>query len=193
MPDTARCTHPFNTPRLDDAFRSRCLLIVDLPLEKERQRCDAGMRMKTDRRCVLRIDVEIIQKHKGFDDFAQVRRTDEPRNGSMRTSARTVGDATKTCFHRRPGGARCGHIHADTSCLCAPPLVLRVRMACSPWPHATRSSSMALTAASWWRPGFSVEKFSKSVCIDRATWARTSATLISPMTSRRCATARVPP
>src|SRR5438105_15208076 len=92
MPYTARGAHPFNASRLDDAFRSRCLFIGDLPLENERKRCDAGMRMKTDRRHVLRIDVEIIQKHKRLDELAQIGRADEPRDGSMRMAARTLHD-----------------------------------------------------------------------------------------------------
>src|SRR5712692_7955880 len=44
MPYTAACAHPFDAPRLDDAFRAGGLLIGDLPLENERKRRDAGMR-----------------------------------------------------------------------------------------------------------------------------------------------------
>src|ERR1700704_3597366 len=101
MPYAARSAHPFNASRLDDAFRSGCLFIGDLPLEEGRQRCDAGMRMKTDRRHVLRIDVEIIQKHERLDELAHVRRTDEACDRSMRTSARTMNDSASTCFGRR--------------------------------------------------------------------------------------------
>jgi hypothetical protein len=91
MPYAARGAHPFNASRLDDTFRSGCFFIADLPLENERKRRDAGMRMKTDRRHLRWIDVEIIQKHKRLDEFAHVGRTDEPGDGYMRTSARTVG------------------------------------------------------------------------------------------------------
>src|SRR2546428_724160 len=98
MPYAAACTHPFDAARLDDAFRSRGLFIGDPPLEKERQRRDAGMRMKADRRHVLRIDVEIIQKHKRLDEPADVGRADEPGDRSMRMAARTVGDAASKCF-----------------------------------------------------------------------------------------------
>src|SRR6266853_3355807 len=53
MPYAAACAHPFDAPRLDDAFRAGGLLIGDLPLENERKRRDAGMRMKADRRHAL--------------------------------------------------------------------------------------------------------------------------------------------
>src|SRR6266404_4829124 len=98
MPYAARGAHPFNAPRLDDTFRARGLFIGDLPLEKERQRGDAGMRMKADCRHVFRMDVEIIQKHERLDELAHVRRADQPRDRPMRLSARTVGDAARACF-----------------------------------------------------------------------------------------------
>src|SRR6266571_7350841 len=98
MPYAAACAHPFDAPRLDDAFRAGGLLIGDLPLENERKRRDAGMRMKPDRRRVLRVDLEIIQKHERLDQLAHVRRTDEPRDGPMRISARTVDDAANAGF-----------------------------------------------------------------------------------------------
>src|SRR5256885_5352091 len=69
MPHAARGAHPFNAARLDDAFRARGLFIGDPPLEKKRKRCNAGMRMKTDRRHVLRIDVVIIQEHERLDQL----------------------------------------------------------------------------------------------------------------------------
>src|SRR5438309_8555041 len=92
MPYAAACTHPFDAARLDDAFRSRGLFIGDPPLEKERKRGDAGMRMKPDRRRVLRIDVEIIQKHERLDELADVGRADEPRDGPMGMTTRTLHD-----------------------------------------------------------------------------------------------------
>src|ERR1700682_5022546 len=95
MPYATRGAHPFNASRLDDAFRSGCLFIGDLPLEKERKRCDAGMRMKTDRRHVVRIDVEIIQKHERLDELAHVGWADEPGDGSMRMAARTLHDGPR--------------------------------------------------------------------------------------------------
>src|SRR6266581_4656726 len=98
MPYTAACAHPFDAPRLDDAFRAGGFLIGDLPLENKRKRRDAGMRMKADRRRVLRVDVEIIQEHEGLDQLAHVGRTDEPRDGPMRISARTVDDAPGAGF-----------------------------------------------------------------------------------------------
>src|SRR5260370_38420491 len=100
MPYATRGAHPFNASRLDDAFRSGCFFIRDLPLEKECKRRDAGMRMKPDRRHVLRIDVEIIQKHKSLDELAHVGRADEPGSWSMRMAARTLHD------HPRPGQRR---------------------------------------------------------------------------------------
>src|SRR5882762_3709798 len=98
MPYAAACTHPFNAPRLDDAFGSGCLLVGDLPLKKQRQRGDAGMRMETDRRHALRVDVEIIEEHEWFDEFAHIGRTDEPGDGPMRMSTRTEGDAARAGF-----------------------------------------------------------------------------------------------
>src|SRR6267378_8286334 len=98
MPYAAACTHPFNAARLDDAFRARGLFIGDPPLEKERKRCDAGMRMKADGRHVLRIDVEVVEKDERLDQLAYVGRTDEPRDRAMRMSAGTVGDRSRH-FH----------------------------------------------------------------------------------------------
>src|SRR5437899_3056589 len=98
MPYTAACAHPFDAPRLDEAFRAGGLLIGDLPLENERKRRDAGMRMKADRRRALRVDLEIIQKHEGLDELAHVGRTDEPRDRSLRMAARAVGDAPGAGF-----------------------------------------------------------------------------------------------
>src|SRR5216684_491915 len=98
MPYAAASTHPFNPTRLDDAFRSGGLFIGDSPLEKERKRGDAGMWMKADRRHVLRVDVEIIQKHKRLDEPADVGRADEPGDRSMRMAARTVGNAASAGF-----------------------------------------------------------------------------------------------
>src|ERR1700674_5104372 len=98
MPYAARGAHPFNASGFDDAFRPGSFFIGDLPLEKERKRCDAGMRMKTDRRRVLRIDVEIIQEHERLDELAHVGWADEPGDGSVRIAARTVGNATSACF-----------------------------------------------------------------------------------------------
>src|SRR5439155_25715187 len=60
-----------------------------------------GMRMKADRRHVLRVDVEIIQEHERLDQLADVRRTDQPRDRPMRMPARTVGDAARTRFHHQ--------------------------------------------------------------------------------------------
>src|SRR5437667_4344525 len=111
MPYTAACAHPFDAPRLDDAFRAGGLLIGDLPLENERKRRDAGMRMKANRRRALRVDLEIIQKHEGLDELAHVGRTDEPRDRSLRMAARTVGDAASACFRGGFEGNRCVHIH----------------------------------------------------------------------------------
>src|ERR1700704_2357676 len=100
MPHAARGAHPFDAARLDDAFRARGLFIGDLSLENERKRCDAGMRMKTDRRHVLRIDVEVIQKHEWLDELAQIGRADEPRDGSMRMAARTLHDRPRQTRRR---------------------------------------------------------------------------------------------
>src|SRR3989442_8183253 len=97
MPYTAACAHPFDAPRLDDAFRAGGLLIGDLPLENERKRRDAGMRMKADRRRALRVDLEIIQEHEGLDELAHVGRTDEPGYRSLRMAARAVDDAAGLC------------------------------------------------------------------------------------------------
>src|SRR5712692_6484320 len=98
MPYTAACAHPFDAPRLDDAFRAGGLLIGDLPLENERKRRDAGMRMKADRRHALPVDLEIIQEHEGLDELAHVGRTDEPCNGPMRMPPRTIGDGPGAGF-----------------------------------------------------------------------------------------------
>src|SRR5712691_129125 len=98
MPYTAACAHPFDAPRLDDAFRAGGFLIGDLPLENERKRRDAGMRMKADRRHALRVDLEIIQEHEGLDQLAHVGRTDEPRDRPMRMPPRAVGDAPGAGF-----------------------------------------------------------------------------------------------
>src|SRR6267143_5444409 len=98
MPYTAARTHPFDAARLDDAFRARGLFIGDPPLEKDRERRDAGMRMKADRRHVLRVDVEIIQEHERLDQLADIGRTDEPRDRPMRMPAGTVGNRSRH-FH----------------------------------------------------------------------------------------------
>src|SRR6202171_5966121 len=121
MPYAARGAHPFNAPRLDDALRARGLFIGDLSLEKERKRCDAGMRMKTDRRHALRIDVEIIQEHERLDELAHIGRTDEPADRSVRTSSRAVDNAASACFRCRFEDSRCRHIHLDGHF--APPLM----------------------------------------------------------------------
>src|SRR5438046_3676315 len=60
-------------------------------------------------------------------------------------------------------------------------------------PHAITSSAIKCTALSCCSRGLKVVKFSKSVNIERATCARTSAILISPITSRKFSTARTPP
>src|SRR5258708_15423934 len=114
MPYTAACAHPFDAPRLDDAFRAGGLLIGDLPLENERKRRDAGMRMKADRRHALRVDLEIIQEHEGLDQLADVGRTDEPRDRPMRISARTVDDAAGACFRRGHSRSRYVRIHVSS-------------------------------------------------------------------------------
>src|SRR6266571_6718627 len=111
MPYAAACAHPFDAPRLDDAFRAGGLLIGDLPLENERKRRDAGMRMKADRRHALRVDLEIIQEHEGLDELAHVGRTDEPRDRPVRVPARTVNDATGARLRGRSEGSRCVHIY----------------------------------------------------------------------------------
>src|SRR5467141_684712 len=98
MPYAARGAHPFDAARLDDAFRARGLFIGDPPFENERNRRDAGMRMKTDRRHVLRIDVEVVEKDERLDQLAYVGRTDEPRDRAMRMSAGTVGNRSRH-FH----------------------------------------------------------------------------------------------
>src|SRR4030088_2542902 len=66
MPDATACAHPFNPAGIDDAFGSGSLFIGDLSLEDHGHRRDAGMRMKADRRHVLRVDLEIIQEHEGL-------------------------------------------------------------------------------------------------------------------------------
>src|SRR5437773_2225937 len=98
MPYAAACAHPFDAPRLDDAFRSGRVLVGDLPFENERKRCDAGMRMPTDGSHALRVDLEIIQEHERLDQLAHVGRAHEPCDGPMRISARTVDDAAGACF-----------------------------------------------------------------------------------------------
>src|SRR5712664_2022691 len=113
MPYAAAGTHPFNAARLDDAFRARGLFIGDPPLEKDRKRRDAGMRMKADRRHALRIDVEIIQKHEGLDELANVGRTDEPCDRPMRMPARAVGNAASACFGSGLGERA---VHLQASC-----------------------------------------------------------------------------
>src|SRR5258708_7890616 len=103
MPYAARGAHPFNALCLDDALRSGCIFVEDLPREKQRKRCDAGMWMKADGRHVLRIDVEIIQKHERLDELAHVGRADKPRDGSMRMAARTVSNAASARLGRGLG------------------------------------------------------------------------------------------
>src|SRR2546421_12720171 len=98
MPHAARGAHPFNPSRLDDAFRARGLFIGDPPLEKDRERRDAGMRMKADSRRAPRVDVEIVEEHKRLDQLADVGRTDEPRDRPMRMPAGTVGNRSRH-FH----------------------------------------------------------------------------------------------
>src|SRR2546427_1396445 len=109
MPYAAACTHPFDAARLDDAFRARGLFIGDPPLEKDRERRDAGMRMKADRRHALRVDVEIIQEHERLDQLADIGRTDEPRDRPMRMPARTVGDAPGAGLRSCLRGSHCAH------------------------------------------------------------------------------------
>src|SRR5216117_580227 len=101
VPYAAPCTHPFDASRLDDAFRSGGVLVGDLPFENERKRCDAGMRMPTDGRRALRVDLEIIQKYERLDQLAHVGGADEPRDGAVRTATRTVDDAAGACFRSR--------------------------------------------------------------------------------------------
>src|SRR6266850_1962816 len=101
MPDAAACAHPFNPAGIDDALGSGSLFIGDLSLEDHGHRRNPGMRMKADRRRVLRVDLEIIQKHEGLDQLAHVGWTDEPRDGPMRISARTVDDAASACLRSR--------------------------------------------------------------------------------------------
>src|SRR5439155_14530882 len=60
-------------------------------------------------------------------------------------------------------------------------------------PHAITSSAIACTALSCCSCGLKVVKFSKSDHIESATCARTSAILISPITSLKFSTARTPP
>src|SRR5713226_1543273 len=98
MPYAARGAHPFNAARLDDAFRARGLFIGDPPFENERKRRDAGMRMKADRRHVLRIDVEVVEKDERLDQLAYVGRIDQPRDWPMRMPAGTVGNRSRH-FH----------------------------------------------------------------------------------------------
>src|SRR5437773_4939242 len=111
VPYAAPCTHPFDASRLDDAFRSGGVLVGDLPFENERKRCDAGMRMPTDGRHALRVDLEIIQEHERLDRLAHVGRTDEPRDGAVRTATRAVDDAAGARFRSLFDGSRCVHIH----------------------------------------------------------------------------------
>jgi hypothetical protein len=80
----------------------------------------------------------------------------------------------------RPGAPLIGPAQSERRVLNAPP-------------QAMTSSSTVLTAASWWAAGLKSVKFSKSVNSDSMTWARTSATRSSAMTSRSCSTARTPP
>src|SRR6266705_2996834 len=98
MPDATACAHPFNPAGIDDAFGSGSLFIGNLSLEDHGHRRDPGMRMKADRRHALRVDLEIIQKHERLDQLAHVGRTDEPRDGPVRISARTVDDAASAGF-----------------------------------------------------------------------------------------------
>src|SRR5712691_820393 len=127
MPNATACAHPFNPAGIDDAFGSGSLFIGDLSLEDHGQRRDAGVRMKTDGRHVLRVDLEIIQKHEGLDQLAHVGRTDEPRDRPVRVPARTVNDATGARLRGRSEGSRCVHIYVVS--------VGRVRNTISPrWP-----------------------------------------------------------
>src|SRR2546428_6410054 len=95
MPYAAACTHPFDAARLDDAFRARGLFIGDPPLEKDRERRDAGMRMKADSRRAPRVNVEIVEEHERLDQLADIGRTDQPRDRPMRMPARTVDNRSR--------------------------------------------------------------------------------------------------
>src|SRR5207247_8926486 len=52
MPYAAACAHPFDAPRLDDAFGSGSLFIGNLSIEDHGHRRDPGVRIKPDRRRV---------------------------------------------------------------------------------------------------------------------------------------------
>src|SRR5258707_10632283 len=100
MPDAAACAHPFYALRVDDAFRSGSLLVGDLPLENDRDRGDARMRMKADVRHVLRVEVEVVEEHERLDQLAHVGGADEPRDGPLRMPPRAVSDAAAACVRR---------------------------------------------------------------------------------------------
>src|SRR6266581_1327923 len=110
MPDAAACAHPFDPAGIDDAFGSGSLFIGDLSREDHGHRRDPGVRMKTDRRHALRVDVEIIQEHEGLDQLAHVGRTDEPRDLPLRMPPRAVSDAPGGGLRRGLGVGRCVHI-----------------------------------------------------------------------------------
>src|SRR6267378_1799296 len=98
MPDATACAHPFDPAGIDDAFGSGSLFIENLSIEDHGHRRDAGVRVKTDRRHALRVDVEIIQEHEGLDQLAHVGRADEPGDRPLRMAARAVGDAPGAGF-----------------------------------------------------------------------------------------------
>src|SRR5713101_2832488 len=98
MPNATACAHPFNPAGIDDAFGSGSLFMGDLSLEDHGHRRDPGVRMKADRRHVLRVDLEIIQEHERLDQLAHVGRADEPGDGPVRISARAVDDAASAGF-----------------------------------------------------------------------------------------------
>src|SRR5271168_2196159 len=83
MPYTAAGSHPLDPTCGNNSLDTGGLLILDGAFMNDGQRGDSRMGMPAKVRRARCGDVEEIQEHKRFDEFANIRRADQPRDGSV--------------------------------------------------------------------------------------------------------------
>src|SRR5271163_2113440 len=107
MPYTAAGPHPFDPTCRNNSLDTGGLLILDGAFMNDGQRGDSRMGMPAKVRRARCGDVEEIQEHKRFDEFANIRRADQPRDGSV--------PAPSSPKHNRAAGDGCSQYRAHAA------------------------------------------------------------------------------
>src|ERR1700731_3353412 len=100
MPYSAAGSHPFDATCGKNSLDTSGLLILDGAVMKNGERGDSRMGMPTKVRCARCGDVKEIQEYKRLDEFADIRRADQARDGSVPFPSRPKrnGAVLKRCL-----------------------------------------------------------------------------------------------